>query len=343
MLKITLARGSAASRPEKNDNFDKMKVHDFTVPANGYIMVYLNNEGANLTEAYFDDMQLTLEESPIIQVDDYYPFGLAFNSYQRTSAQPNKYLYNGKERITDLDLGWDDYGARMYMSDIGRWGVIDPIADKRDWLTPYNYVQNNPLIRIDPTGMLDEYGLDTETGSLTFIRETEGDDVIYTGTYENGEFIKDGGSKTFTKGSSNIKEITTERMDDGTVFDAGDAQYEGLIFKEGYLQEGLAVMEFISFKTEIELNAWGYESKDGQGLYIEKCHENDFAKSKEYLDLDSYYVPDLGKKIGNVHTHPSTRKGYGIANDNDIEIRNTGVSKEFKHFINSRNNGWVEY
>src|SRR5436190_1493615 len=38
--------------------------------------------------------------------DNYYPFGLAFNSYQRESSVPNKYLYNkGSERQDDLDLG----------------------------------------------------------------------------------------------------------------------------------------------------------------------------------------------------------------------------------------------
>ena len=32
---------------------------------------------------------------------------------------------------------------------------MDPMAHKRPGLTPYNYVQNNPIMRIDPTGMLD--------------------------------------------------------------------------------------------------------------------------------------------------------------------------------------------
>lgn len=34
--------------------------------------------------------------------------------------------------------------------------AVDPMAEKREWLSPYNYAQKNPLIRVDPTGALDE-------------------------------------------------------------------------------------------------------------------------------------------------------------------------------------------
>ena len=33
---------------------------------------------------------------------------------------------------------------------------VDPLAEERSWLTPYNYVQNNPLNRIDLDGALDD-------------------------------------------------------------------------------------------------------------------------------------------------------------------------------------------
>jgi len=106
-----------------------------------------------VVEVYFDDFKVTQVKSPVIQTNDYYPFGLAFNSYQRESSTPNQYQYIGKELQDELNLGWLDYGARMYEPSIGRWMVVDPLTDfSRRW-SPYSYAYDNPIRFLDPDGM----------------------------------------------------------------------------------------------------------------------------------------------------------------------------------------------
>jgi RHS repeat-associated protein len=84
-----------------------------------------------------------------IQETDYYAFGLDIQ--RNLVGVENKFQYNGKEKQDHEKLY--DYGARFYDPVIGRWNVIDPMAEKFTSSTPYNYVDNNPVLRIDPNGM----------------------------------------------------------------------------------------------------------------------------------------------------------------------------------------------
>lgn len=39
---------------------------------------------------------------------------------------------------------------------VQRFISVDPLAHLREWVSPYNFVQNNPIMRIDPDGRLDD-------------------------------------------------------------------------------------------------------------------------------------------------------------------------------------------
>ncbi|MDN5217502.1 fibronectin type III domain-containing protein [Fulvivirgaceae bacterium BMA12] len=159
-----------------------------TIQKPGYIYIYLSNESGQIVETFFDDFKITHTKSPIISADDYYPFGLAINqnSYQRESAVDQRYKYNGKELQPELGLNWTDYGARMYDAAIGRWHVIDPLAEASSDLTPYRYGFNNPLRFIDPDGTYESVS-DLITDAWNKTRSGENRQFTYKNGNQTGD------------------------------------------------------------------------------------------------------------------------------------------------------------
>jgi RHS repeat-associated protein len=154
-------RVSTAGREYGQDGPHEKLSTQIVINKPGYVYLYISNDNAALggsqVEVYFDDFKVTHVKSPIISSQDYFPFGLSFNSYQRENALNNQYQYNGKEFQDELSLGWLDYQARQYDPAIARWMAPDPLSGLSRRHSPYAYCYNNPLIFVDPDGMFGDY------------------------------------------------------------------------------------------------------------------------------------------------------------------------------------------
>ncbi len=110
------------------------------------------------------------EVEEVMQEKHYYPFGMAYESSERSpwykyeeKPNGNKYLYNGKEEFDEvfkfdtgeklkIGLGWLAYGFRFYDPAIGRFTSVDPLAHRGPGISPYAYSFNNPINFTDPDG-----------------------------------------------------------------------------------------------------------------------------------------------------------------------------------------------
>jgi RHS repeat-associated protein len=83
-----------------------------------------------------------------VEAYDYEPWGLLMPG--RTLGSETKEGFTGKEQ--DAETGLSYFGARYYMAALGRWGGVDPDAEKFPHWTPYGYAVDNPMTLVDPDG-----------------------------------------------------------------------------------------------------------------------------------------------------------------------------------------------
>ena len=134
-----------------------------------------------------------------VEVSHYYPFGGVFAS--TGNVQP--YKYNGKEFDTKKGLNWYDYGARHYDAALGRWFMMDPLAEKYYAWSPYNYCVNNPVIFVDPNGEFPCIYVETKGLGHTFVTTGSGENTI---VYTYGRYGALDGNKSSMQGLSRYGE-----------------------------------------------------------------------------------------------------------------------------------------
>lgn len=173
----TLYAGGFVYTDNDGDTYDDYSL-DYILNAEGKIDMdgttvdgyhYFLKDHLGNTRVVFNESGIVLQES------GYYPFGLPFNS---SLGGDNRYLFNGKElqdeQLGGVNLDHYDYGLRFYDPALARFTTQDPLADERYWVSPYNYVQNNPINRVDPTGAIDDWYTD-EDNNVVHVPDAQGE------------------------------------------------------------------------------------------------------------------------------------------------------------------------
>lgn len=195
-------------------------------PDIGFAYVFVSNEHPNAVEVYFDDVTFSYTTSPIVSVSDYYPFGMQYNNGEATGAFEQKHLYNGKELQDELSLNWYDYGARMYMPEIGRWGVVDPMAEKYRRWSPYNYCMDNPVRFIDPDGMEVYHG--TQAQSMFIVLRAQAKmNQMNSKLYSTMDVEEDSGESTDKNGEDSKSEKREGQLEEENHQTQGDPSKYG--------------------------------------------------------------------------------------------------------------------
>jgi len=119
----------------------------------------------------------------VVSATDYYAFGSPMPGRQ-FSSNSYRYGFNGKEKDDEVKGNGNsyDFGARIYDPRIGRWLSCDPWKDKYPSVSPYNYVENNPLIFKDPTGKGPTFAVQLNYGTGADSKKVISGHIVITST-----------------------------------------------------------------------------------------------------------------------------------------------------------------
>jgi len=292
-----------------------------------------------------------MQDSEIVEENNYYPFGLKHKGYNNVvNGTENMYKFNGKELEEDLGLNTYDYGARSYMPDVVRWRSIDPHADSYFSVTPYSSFANNPISFVDPTGKdilfwqwqggtgedsegewkqvtYNKLDKKTQTAISNFAKTKSGKSLL--GSFANKgdkigdvEFTEDG---KFANHNFNLKEFSSYGSAEGVTRGPINNTVSGPV------QEGEKALSYIDFR--ILLNRGG--SNDSDLNAVETLGHEAFLHLSQYLDdyVKAFEANDI-EGMNSVMAKHKNGNPEGARNHLNMSNPNSKEAEKYNQFIN---------
>ncbi len=292
----------------------------------GFDYVYQYKDHLGNVRLSYSDLDLNGAIDPnteILSEKNYYPFGLEHKGYNNVvNGTEHKWKYQGKEHEEELGLNTYDFGARNYMSDLGRWTTIDPLADATGQIhnSPYNYALNNPIYFIDPDGNCPP-GIDC-SGIISALFNGAKDKV--NNFLENNDLVFD------VKGGVDLKIGAGLEVDSENLDMAADVE--------------LLNVELMSFEgdmTDLNNSEIDFVGKDGELEISQKAEFSLTTKDTKFTAVDakssfSAYAPDYSatNKTSSTEFFSKTSLTMGSSTG-----ESGGLSRESTHGNTTVSNG----
>jgi RHS repeat-associated protein len=300
---------------------EKKSLHVYTLLPNNIVILESRKgmQGRN---------QIFIKSGAVAYINEYYPFGLVNQQTSSTQygSKEQRYKFGSKELMKDFNLEQQDFGARLYNPQIGRFIRVDPMADHRINYTPYNYVRNNPMRLIDPNGMLDANPNDyvfNQNGNFVRIDKNNTPDRL---------FIENSNAGTKTGYAFNDPENDTRAI-------------RNSISSKG--EEGINKVEVMSDdKVNGMIDASGVKNVTGDPVAFAASQgtgKMDFGinglRTGEF-DASSFYIRGgIAYNVGDIGNY---MWGLGMANLG-IEYMTAVMGAQFNNMVNGRRQKTVNY
>ena len=239
--------------------------------------------------------QISDIDANIVHHIEYMPFGETF--FEKRSHWATRYKFNAKEK--DEETGLYYYGARYYTPDLSIWLSVDPLSDKYPHQSTYTYCSNNPLNKIDYSGLSDDW-VENASGKIYWDKNATSQTTTKKGETYLGKNVLVGTHNRDATGNEPINSATfdlyLESDKTGPLATIKGNTVSGDITKFGTLAEGLYPARFQGRASKLDQGIDDLSLFINEGKDVPTVNGNPNNANSDMLNKVFFHAGNYGKK-----------------------------------------------